>query len=92
MEFAVLWVTDQGRVLQWRSPQAPYRRKSRSQPPKVRYLDVHEGTELDQKQFSAWVAQASRLPGWQMASPDPSIERTSSGRLRLTTAAARVER
>ena len=36
---------------------------------RVRYLDLHEGTELDQKQFAAWVAQASTLPGWQMASP-----------------------
>jgi hypothetical protein len=30
----------------------------------VRYLDIHEDTELDQAQFSAWVAQASKLPGW----------------------------
>jgi hypothetical protein len=59
---------------------------------KVRYVDLHEGDELDQRQFSAWVVQASRLPGWQMASPDPSIERTSSGRLRLPKAAAHVER
>jgi hypothetical protein len=59
---------------------------------KVRYLDLHEGTELNEKQFSTWVAQASRLPGWQMASPNPSIERTSSGRLRLPTAAAHGKR
>jgi hypothetical protein len=64
----------------------------KSKQPKVRYLDIHEGTELNQKQFSSWVAQASRLPGWQMASPNPSIERTSSGRLRLPAAAAHVER
>jgi len=29
----------------------------------VRYLNVGEG-ELDEKQFAAWVKQASRLPGW----------------------------
>jgi hypothetical protein len=64
----------------------------KSKQAKVRYVDLHEGTELNQKQFSAWVAQASTLPGWQMASPNPSIERTSSGRLRLPTAAAHVKR
>lgn len=42
---------------------------------KVRYLDLREGTELDEKQFSTWVAQASKLPGWRMASPAPAIER-----------------
>jgi hypothetical protein len=30
---------------------------------KVRYLNIHEGN-LDEAQFSAWVEQASRLPGW----------------------------
>ncbi|UPT64185.1 MAG: DUF1801 domain-containing protein [Hyphomonadaceae bacterium JAD_PAG50586_4] len=28
----------------------------------VRYLDIYDG-ELDEKQFSAWVKQASKLPG-----------------------------
>jgi hypothetical protein len=32
----------------------------------VRYLDIHEGDELDETQFSAWVSQASRLPGERM--------------------------
>ena len=36
---------------------------------KVRYLDIHEGAQFDQTQFSAWVAQAIKLPGWEMASP-----------------------
>lgn len=31
----------------------------------VRYLDIYEG-ELDEKQFSAWVKQASKLPGEKM--------------------------
>jgi hypothetical protein len=31
----------------------------------VRYLDIHEG-ELDERQFSAWVKQASKLPGERM--------------------------
>ena len=31
----------------------------------VRYLDIHEGEELDEAQFAEWVKQASQLPGWQ---------------------------
>lgn len=31
----------------------------------VRYLDVYEG-QLDEKQFAAWVKQASRIPGEKM--------------------------
>jgi hypothetical protein len=31
----------------------------------VRYLDIHEG-EFDERQFSAWVKQASKLPGERM--------------------------
>ena len=31
----------------------------------VRYLDIHEGA-LDERQFSAWVKQASELPGERM--------------------------
>ena len=31
----------------------------------VRYLDIHEGEELDEAQFTEWVKQASQLPGWQ---------------------------
>ena len=42
---------------------------------KVRYLDIHEDTKLDQGQFLAWVAQAAKLPGWKMAS---STDRTRS--------------
>jgi len=29
----------------------------------VRYLDIHEDDKLDEKQFAAWVRQASKLPG-----------------------------
>jgi hypothetical protein len=29
----------------------------------VRYLDIHEGDELDETQFMKWAKQASRLPG-----------------------------
>ena len=64
----------------------------KSKQAKVRYIDLREGAVLDRKQFTAWVAQASQLPGWQIASPNPSIERTTSVRLRLPTAAAHVER
>jgi len=31
----------------------------------VRYLDIHEG-KFDEKQFAAWVKQASRIPGEKM--------------------------
>ncbi|QDT72741.1 DUF1801 domain-containing protein [Lacipirellula limnantheis] len=29
----------------------------------VRYLDIREDDEIDEKQFAAWVKQASQLPG-----------------------------
>ena len=32
----------------------------------VRYLDIHEGEEIDEAQLAAWVKQASRLPGVRM--------------------------
>jgi hypothetical protein len=32
----------------------------------VRYLDIHEDEPLDEKQFTAWVKQASKLPGERM--------------------------
>src|SRR5687767_14498825 len=30
----------------------------------VRYLDIHEDDELDEKQLVTWVKQAAALPGW----------------------------
>ena len=32
----------------------------------VRYFDIHENDEFDEKQFAAWVKQASQLPGERM--------------------------
>ena len=32
----------------------------------VRYLDIHEDDEFDEKQFADWVRQASELPGEKM--------------------------
>lgn len=32
----------------------------------VRYFHVHEGDEIDETQFAAWVKQASELPGERM--------------------------
>jgi hypothetical protein len=29
----------------------------------VRYLDIHEDDDIDEAQFTAWVTQASQLPG-----------------------------
>ncbi len=34
-----------------------------SKHPSVRYLDIPESGEFDEKQFTAWVKQASKLPG-----------------------------
>jgi hypothetical protein len=39
--------------------------EGKSKYPAVRYYDIREG-ELDEKQFSAWVKQASKLPGEKM--------------------------
>ena len=30
----------------------------------VRYLNIYEDDQFDEKQFAAWVKQASQLPGW----------------------------
>ena len=30
----------------------------------VRYLDLHEHDELDEKQLASWIRQAAALPGW----------------------------
>jgi hypothetical protein len=35
-----------------------------SKHPEVRYLDIHEGDQLDEAQMAAWVKQAAALPGW----------------------------
>jgi hypothetical protein len=32
----------------------------------VRYLDIHEGDEIDETQLATWVKQASQLPGETM--------------------------
>lgn len=39
--------------------------EGKSKYPQIRYYDVHEG-ELDEKQFAAWIKQASKLPGEKM--------------------------
>jgi hypothetical protein len=30
----------------------------------VRYLDIHQGDQLDEAQMAAWIRQAAALPGW----------------------------
>jgi hypothetical protein len=37
-----------------------------SKHPEVRYLDVHEDDELDERQLRSWIEQASALPGEHM--------------------------
>jgi len=36
----------------------------KSKQKEVRYLDVHEGDDLDEAQMTRWVKQAAALPGW----------------------------
>ena len=33
----------------------------------TRYLDIYEDDPLDEAQLTAWVKQASQLPGWGKA-------------------------
>jgi hypothetical protein len=35
----------------------------------VRYLDIHEGDDLDEAQLATWVKQAAGLPGWVPGRP-----------------------
>ncbi len=37
-----------------------------SKHPHIRYVHVHEGEEADESQLTAWVKQASELPGEEM--------------------------
>src|SRR4249920_3026129 len=30
----------------------------------VRYLDIHDGDQLDEAQMATWIRQAAALPGW----------------------------
>jgi hypothetical protein len=36
----------------------------KSKSPDVRYLDIRESDEIDEKQIARWVKQAAALPGW----------------------------
>ena len=35
----------------------------------VRYLDIHEGAELDEAQLAKWIKQAAAIPGWMAGGP-----------------------
>ena len=35
----------------------------------MRYLDIHEDDELNEKQLAAWIRQAASIPGWDGGSP-----------------------
>jgi hypothetical protein len=37
-----------------------------SKHPEVRYLDIHEDDDLDERQLRSWIEQASKLPGEHM--------------------------
>jgi hypothetical protein len=40
----------------------------KSKDKEVRYLDIHEDDQLDEKQLAIWIRQAAALPGWDGAS------------------------
>jgi len=35
----------------------------------MRYLDIYEDDELDEKQLASWIKQAASIPGWDGGSP-----------------------
>jgi hypothetical protein len=37
----------------------------------VRYLDIHEDDELDERVLASWIRQASELPGWDPVASRP---------------------
>jgi hypothetical protein len=37
-----------------------------SKHPEVRYFDIHEADDLDERRLTSWIEQASRLPGEKM--------------------------
>jgi hypothetical protein len=34
----------------------------------VRYLDIHEDDQLDERQMASWIRQAASIPGWNSES------------------------
>ena len=40
-----------------------------SKHPAIRYLDINEDDEIDEKQLASWIRQAASLPGWDGRSP-----------------------
>jgi hypothetical protein len=40
-----------------------------SKHPEVRYFNIYEGDEVDEKQIASWVKQAAALPGWIPGQP-----------------------
>jgi len=36
----------------------------KSKQKEVRYLDIHEDDQLDEKQLTSWIRQAAAIPGW----------------------------
>jgi hypothetical protein len=41
-----------------------------SKDPTARYLHIHEDKPFDEAQFTRWVRQASKLPGWKSSKAD----------------------
>jgi len=47
----------------------------------VRYLDIHEDDQLDEKQLATWIKQAASIPGWDGASQVQSASELISKRI-----------
>ena len=59
----------------------------------MRYLDIHEGDELDEEQLASWIEQAAEIPGWDGSSKSASgwisaTARYSTASLATSTIAA----
>ena len=46
----------------------------------VRYLDIHEHDELDERQLASWLKQAAALPGWDPSAPRETPQKKTDWR------------
>jgi hypothetical protein len=53
----------------------------------TRYIDIHEGDDLDETRMAAWVKQAAALPGWVPSFGTVATSRPKAGAKRRRTTA-----
>ena len=51
-------------------------RPGESRHAEVRYLDIHEDDQLDEKQLATWIEQAASIPGWDGGSGSTAAARS----------------